>query len=309
MFVHIFLLTDKRGTAIFPTFSLINGSCFGNIFPVISPDDLTMQVRAQRSIKTGEEISTRYLDPLECQPLREVNTWTKWRYFCQCQRCLDKTEFDTQFSTLKCLKCGEFLLPDDVRKRKSAWKCETCGDIQSQDVILERLRDYSKICEKAMKMPQSECWKVIKILENFLHPNHQLIFSLKRHILLEFSSPASDAKILQERVELCENVLDTMEKFDPGYSMRKGPLLAVMIRLKMTLAKILSKTEEKNPKIAELKKESRKAMKEMALCMNFVLGNEMLQMRQEKSSDTNSSPSGNHTHCSNTGKEEKQTSM
>ena len=51
-------------------YPLMNNHCYCNTVYTIKPDTKVMEVRAQRSIKTGEEISTRYVLPSMEQPTR-----------------------------------------------------------------------------------------------------------------------------------------------------------------------------------------------------------------------------------------------
>ena len=55
---------NQDGTVIYSVYPLMNNHCYCNTVYTIKPDTKVMEVRAQRSIKTGEEISTRYAETL-----------------------------------------------------------------------------------------------------------------------------------------------------------------------------------------------------------------------------------------------------
>ena len=55
---------NQEGTVIYSVYPLMNNHCYCNTVYTIKPDTKVMEVRAQRSIKTGEEISTRYAETL-----------------------------------------------------------------------------------------------------------------------------------------------------------------------------------------------------------------------------------------------------
>ena len=64
-----------------------------------------MEVRAQRSIKTGEEISTRYVLPSMEQPTRLEYIKKVWDFICRCDRCQSPSALGSMFSGLKCGQC------------------------------------------------------------------------------------------------------------------------------------------------------------------------------------------------------------
>ena len=124
-----------------------------------------MEVRAQRMIKKGEEITTRYLGPWEGQPARQMKIEKNWKFICDCLRCRDPTDMATYFSAVKCHKCPRklsadkcietgstditcddilpnsgYLLPIDLQMLGTPWKCNACGHIRSfreiEDILI-----------------------------------------------------------------------------------------------------------------------------------------------------------------------------
>ena len=69
---------NNEGTVIYSVYPLMNNHCYCNTVYTIKPDTKVMEVRAQRSIKTGEEISTRYVLPSMEQSTRSTSrgSWT-----------------------------------------------------------------------------------------------------------------------------------------------------------------------------------------------------------------------------------------
>lgn len=56
----------------------------------IHPETKVMEVRAQRNIARGEEISTRYILPSLEQPARLETIHQAWGFICTCARCRDR---------------------------------------------------------------------------------------------------------------------------------------------------------------------------------------------------------------------------
>ena len=89
-----------------------------------------MEVRAQRSIKTGEAISTRYVLPSMEQPTRLEYIKKVWDFICRCDRCQSPSELGSMFSGLKCGQCLQgYCLPDRAGELQCDWRCEECGGV------------------------------------------------------------------------------------------------------------------------------------------------------------------------------------
>ena len=90
---------------IYSVYPLMNNHCYCNTIYTIKPDTKVMEVRAQRSIKTGEEVSTRYVLPSMEQPTRLEYIKKVWDFICRCDRCQSPSELGSMFSGLKCGLC------------------------------------------------------------------------------------------------------------------------------------------------------------------------------------------------------------
>ena len=61
-----------------------------------------------------------------------------WYFDCQCPRCSDPTELGSYMSAVICFACKlGFLVPTDSLQYKSDWKCDSCGNLQSYDLVNE----------------------------------------------------------------------------------------------------------------------------------------------------------------------------
>lgn len=65
----------------------MNSYCYCNTMYTIHPETKMMEVRAQRNIARGEEISTRYILPCLEQPARLETIHKAWGFICTCDRC------------------------------------------------------------------------------------------------------------------------------------------------------------------------------------------------------------------------------
>ena len=220
-----------------------------------------MKVRAQREIKKGEEITTRYLGPWEGQPNRQLKIQRNWKFICNCVRCQDPSDLGTYFSAIKCRKCSnifpnnetcpvrngnnsnetenecEYFLPVDSQILGSPWKCTRCEKKKTVTEIDNILQKIEKIVE-SMKSEIMCCVKIVspdtvqvidtsvKKLEELVHPNHFIVFQFKKWVLKLPLSPqtASLDKInfLELQMQFHSDIMKIVESLDPGLTLNRA---------------------------------------------------------------------------------------
>merc|ERR1711981_554639 len=84
----------------------MNSHCFCNTRCEINPETFVMEVRAKMAIQQDEEITTRYVDPWEGQPSRQLKIGRNWNFICNCLRCKDPSDLGTYFSAIVCPNCS-----------------------------------------------------------------------------------------------------------------------------------------------------------------------------------------------------------
>ena len=95
----------SRGYALFPYFSIINHSCIANCRYIVGLDNTTMSVRAMRPISKGDEVTIQYLGAMLGNSARKKSLEKQWKFTCNCNRCLDPTEFGSYLQAIKCKLC------------------------------------------------------------------------------------------------------------------------------------------------------------------------------------------------------------
>ena len=80
---------NQEGTVIviYSVCPLMNNQCYCNTVFTINTDTKVMEVRAQRRIKTGEEVSTQHVLPSMEQSTRLEYIKKVWDFICTCDRC------------------------------------------------------------------------------------------------------------------------------------------------------------------------------------------------------------------------------
>ena len=220
-----------------------------------------MKVRAQKEIKKGEEITTRYLGPWEGQPGRQIKIQRNWQFICNCLRCQDPSDLATYFSAIKCkncsvtfqnnqncdiynsdldsepvAKCG-YLLPINPQVLGSPWKCQSCDTIVTVTEIDDMLQKTEKMVD-SMKSEILRCLKkdlfesvqsielVVNKLHELVHPNHFLVFQFKKWVLklpLSAQAPSSNKiSFLELQMRFHSAIMKIVDTLDPGLTLNRA---------------------------------------------------------------------------------------
>ena len=172
-------IKDGRGQALFPNSVCITShSCNANLEPAADPTE-NISFRAKRQILKGEELTIRYCDFLESKHHIRSNILSEWKFLCLCQRCTDKTEFGTYFSSLKC-SCGGYFLDQDINHREmdeeKTWECSSCRRV-------ENLSSQYKKADEILRELEDKPIDLIKMrrLQNggYFHENFYLLIKLR----------------------------------------------------------------------------------------------------------------------------------
>ena len=189
-----------------------------------------MQVKAQKTILAGEEITARYGGLNIGQPRRTQLLFDHWRFSCNCARCSDPTELGTYNSALLCQdrQCPGYL----VQHSALLWRCQTCADTQPLDTILKIIRDAEIFiknnvgCDVDCDVLERTIWS----LEKILHSHHYLLAQIKLVLLTKYSFVARMSTPMLERVvQLGEELVSLTIALDSVYSPVVNTILKILI--------------------------------------------------------------------------------
>ena len=152
---------------------------------------------------------------------------------CGCKRCCEPTELGTYSSALKCPKCEKGnVVPTDTKDTNANWSCEACNEKIHPDKIAQVTRAVKDAGDKLDADPKIEEFeKFLKKYASVLHPNH-VIFIDKKYTLAKMygrmpgyeASDLSDEQFQRKR-QLCQDVLNLMDKIMPGQTRKRGMML------------------------------------------------------------------------------------
>ena len=201
--------TGVSGTGLYPLYPLMNSYCYCNTMYTIDKVTKQMEVRAQRFIPAGAEITTRYVIPMMGQPARSNYIWNNWGFICSCERCSDPTELCTMFSGVRCMDDDGYLLPAKLCKPGDSWLCDHCGQIVEEKDIVARLDRLENIIDNTNLTDAEEGERLLEYLGLHLHHNHHYILRVKTELLHLYTFGHKDRSrpVLDRRLQLALDIL------------------------------------------------------------------------------------------------------
>lgn len=231
---------------------LLEHSCVPNCyFSFDGKNGFKLKVKAGRDIKKGEHLSVMYTNCIwGTQQRQEHLRYTKC-FTCTCARCKDPTEFNTNFSTLKCLgekdKCPGFHVPLNPTDPDTEWTCNECSVRLSNHQVFEFMQNVENDVEALLvndKTTIPEIETVIDKLSAFLHPNHYHMFALKHNLIQLYGfQPGYEyyqlsMEQLDEKIGICKNLLNVIKALDPDFIRLSVYAATLAYELYMTLREV-----------------------------------------------------------------------
>lgn len=147
------------------------------------------------------------------------------KYFnCICKRCLDPTELGTHMSSLICVKCKTGMVSPNIQTK--TWQCGTCNQSFSFSLMQESINQAKSKLEEADKTDTRVLEKLLQQLSFTLSPTHSIILDIKQTLVALYRDCDPSKKILQRKIELCQDLLPILAVIEPGISRLKGKFLA-----------------------------------------------------------------------------------
>lgn len=213
--------------------SKVTRSCVPNLVWSIGPaPDFVLQATAARNIKVNEELSLPYTSKLyrDTTAKRQEYILNYYGKNCRCSRCQDPSERGTFLSSIKCSSCSiGYLLAQNL---KSAFVCsnESCEGRCARKEIDAKVRNIDLSATASIESSKitgiEEIEQRIQSLrkDNFLHPNHSIIFNLVWEVVnRQFEELHNlDWSALVSFLDQCEYLLHIEQKLCPTLSSGRG---------------------------------------------------------------------------------------
>lgn len=229
--------------ALFPQASMFSHDCTSNARHYFD-DDMNITFIAKTKIFKGEVISISYNQPLKSTIMRREHLKQAKCFECSCKRCKDPKEFDTYIGSPICIKCkvGK-IVSSNPMDNSAPWICNNCGHSITAKLINYGNRSIQEEIENLNKFSPKVLEEFIIKFENMLHPTNTHILEVKYALTqlygnIEgfFNNELNNAAV-QRKYDLCNELLEIANKFDPGLSLFRGNLLIELQEIMVLKAK------------------------------------------------------------------------
>ncbi|XP_055373089.1 SET domain-containing protein SmydA-8 [Condylostylus longicornis] len=217
--------------ALYPSSAMISHDCVPNTKHIFD-DDLNIIFLATVDIPKGGTICTSYTQPLKSTLLRQEHLRQAKCFDCTCKRCMDPTELGTYCGAILCSKCkvGK-IISTNTSDKNAPWKCELCPhQIPAKQIAWGNTAIQKEIENLDKKSPKDFEEFIVKYQDTLHEKNThilqikyaltQLYGNVEKFLLHELNSAA-----VKRKIDLCMELLDIADIFDPGLSNFRGLLL------------------------------------------------------------------------------------
>ncbi|XP_054268253.1 SET domain-containing protein SmydA-8-like [Macrosteles quadrilineatus] len=263
-----------RIRGLYPKAAMMSHSCKPNTKHFFVGDDFTMVVMATTDIKKGEIINATYTQTLWSTQERRQHLKISKCFDCDCERCVDPTEFNTFISCILCSKCKGYMLCEDPLDPSSRWKCHKCSHLINTKQMAfgnEALKRELENTGKTIPILEALVNKYLKDEGSVLHPTNCHIIQAKHALIQLYGVHLSElsSEQLDYAESICNDLLDLADKLDPGMTRFRGTLLydlqaIKVVKVKAEFEKDLitkDKAQELLTEVTELLQEATKILK------------------------------------------------
>jgi len=272
---HEVPVTTSPSQAIFRSASLVEHSCVNNASKHFDMN-CNIQIRAAIPIRKGEHISISYTDPMWGTANRQHHLYETKFFRCRCARCLDPTEMNTDFSSLRCPSCSierpGYLTPSEPLDHTKSWQCDVCKKTEPANYVSAVIRSIGEELVRLERAVPEACQSFVKKHSQNLHPNHYYLMDVKLALSQMIGGGQQEGqhgqldmheKDIVQQQKLCMEILNVANKISPGISRLRG---VVMYELQSTLSayarRKFSSGEISVDHLKNILKEVRKYLKE-----------------------------------------------
>ncbi|XP_068151523.1 SET domain-containing protein SmydA-8 isoform X2 [Drosophila tropicalis] len=228
---------EARSTAgyplrcLYPYTGILAHNCVPNTARSIYPsENYKIRLYAMVDLEANQQLQHSYTYTLDGTAQRQKHLLEGKYFKCRCQRCLDPSEMQTHFSSLKCGQCTEgYLLARNPTDTDTSWHCRSCDNSNSNEEVQRTLNalqaevnGVQSLEMGAKRLEESE--RLLRKYKSLLHPLHYIAIGLKQ-LLIEMYGRVQGYEMVQlndnhleRKSELCRDVLKVLNIFEPGLS-------------------------------------------------------------------------------------------
>ncbi|XP_037828330.1 SET domain-containing protein SmydA-8 [Lucilia sericata] len=212
--------SDPAHVGIFYNASFLEHSCTPNIAKSFNKDG-HLVLWAPKEIKKGSHLSICYSDAVWGTADRQRHLMQTKIFKCQCPRCIDVTEYGTNYSALKCEKseCRGLMLPANLNDWHKDWTCKECKH-QVDKTYVNNILERAGSDLNAMDKTKENCLKYLSHYGRWLPSHHYYMCEVKIHLVQQLGKEPQELMILPNedlriKLEYGRELVELYEKLAP----------------------------------------------------------------------------------------------
>ncbi|XP_058819012.1 SET domain-containing protein SmydA-8-like [Topomyia yanbarensis] len=220
--------------ALFEVGAMMSHSCRPNTKHYFD-EKLNMVLVAAVDIPKNDVISVSYSQPLQPTIQRRYIIKLAKCFECSCERCQDPTEFQTFASSIDCPKCNKAkIVSIDPLDFRSAWQCQNghCSYRESYRQYVTRNEAIQAEIMALSKGSPVEYERFLETHQSVLHSWNTNVLQVKYALCEMYGGKLGGQMMgdlsedqLRRQVDLCTDLLEVADRFEPGQSVFRGKLL------------------------------------------------------------------------------------
>jgi len=197
---------------------------------------------ASVQIAKGSPILFNYVRPLDTHANRKENLYNFKYFTCKCSRCQDPTELNTFNSAYKCPACQ---IGPVVKNDQDIYACHDCqakfDETKARHIDTEIENGRKKLGKIQARVDLGQAKQLNSDFERYLYPSHGFMLEIKQGLItctaaaINNPGPNAEPQMQRQRIEWCDQVLDSLNILEPGLSIGRAMLLyekqSSMVRL------------------------------------------------------------------------------
>ena len=216
--------------AVFPGLLRMRHSCRPNCYFSLGPDN-SITVRASQDLVAGQEVTRSYVDVMKCNLFRRRDLEKEFFVDCDCERCRDGGEMDTNYGGLVSPQYNNLVfVPADPRDEASPWINKTAAGVElSGPECCQELDLLRRKCEAGIAETQGNPATIEFILNNpgewdVLPRQGQVMMDVKKCLVEAYGNmqvatyDVLETEKIRTKVTICNELLQLYARFHPGYN-------------------------------------------------------------------------------------------
>jgi len=267
----------SNGCMLFGLFyqpALMNHHCVANT-RLMMDNTQKITVLASVNIKKGQQIKNNYGRAMDPSHTRRSLLLENKFFLCQCSRCSDPSELGTHISDVLCTQCKGLAVAVEPLSLTTDYCCVKCNISLKGNVVRELVEGLQQQLDSLDKNDMKAVLTFMEKCKAVLYRDHGILTECKQIVisgigrLPGYSMEQLGEKEHRTKVTLCREVLNVLDKVDPGISLGRGLIMFELHSSLVSLGNMEFEKRQVPPQLLSCLLEADKYLKEAGSILQY----------------------------------------